>query len=126
MQELKEALAQIEAGLATAELDHAKLTAKIAGLVAERDALERALRRVDGASGEQTAPELTKLTKADAIVRVLQESAEPMRINEIVAALRSGGRPNENYNGVSVYLDTLLSAGRVTRVDRGLYVADRR
>src|SRR5689334_920287 len=106
MQELKEALAKVEAELASAELEHARLTARIAGLVAERDGLARALRRVDGVTDKPGSPDLAQVTKAEAIVRVLRDSAQPMRIGEIVAALQEASRPNENYNGVSVYLDT--------------------
>jgi hypothetical protein len=49
-----------------------------------------------------------------------------MRIGEIVAELKRAGRANENYNGISVYLDGLLSRGRVARVSRGLYTAGAR
>jgi hypothetical protein len=47
----------------------------------------------------------------------------PVRVRkEIVEAMNAVGRV-ETYNGVSVYLDMLLKAGRVIRVSRGRYVA---
>jgi hypothetical protein len=46
-----------------------------------------------------------------------------MRIGDIVRALAAVGRSGENYNGVSVYLDSLLKQKRVERVARGLYKA---
>jgi hypothetical protein len=66
--------------------------------------------------------DITTFTKDRAIVWVLRQSAAPMRIKEIVDAMTATGR-TETYNGVSVYLDTLLKTGRVIRVGRGRYVA---
>lgn len=53
---------------------------------------------------------------------VLRSSDEPMRIWSIVYKLHAVGR-NESYNGISVYLDTLMKQGRIQRVSRGLYRA---
>lgn len=70
----------------------------------------------------ETDPDLLHTTKDRAIVAVLRASEEPMRIWDIVNTLNAAGR-NENYNGISVYLDTLMKQGRIRRVDRGLYGA---
>ena len=91
------------------------------GLRAEPDALAAAMtiRPVDGNSGD---PALVEITKDRAIVAVLRSSEAPLRIGQIRDLLNDAGR-NEHYNGISVYLDTLLKQGRVRRVDRGLYTA---
>jgi hypothetical protein len=59
--------------------------------------------------------------KSLAIVEVLVEQPQPMRIAQIVQALHEAGRTEETYSGVSVYLGNLVKDGSVTRVDRGLY-----
>ena len=95
------------------------MTAKIEGLQAQRDALIRAL----ASEPEPRAKaDIRTFTKDQAIVGVLRQAAGPMRIKEIVEAMTAVGR-TETYNGVSVYLDTLVKTGRVIRVSRGRYVA---
>lgn len=119
---LEEELQGVEAELATALLEEAGLRARIEGLTAQRDSLLTALRRPHRAvTMSESAADLARLTKAGAIVEVLRRSPEPLRINDIVRALSVHGRPDENYNGISVSLNTLLSQHRVVRIDRGLY-----
>ena len=68
-------------------------------------------------------PPLSEMKKDEAIVvEVLKGWGSPLRIGQIVKRLKQAGR-NEHYNGVSVYLNTLLKQGRVRRVGHGLYVA---
>src|SRR5262249_31741343 len=105
--------------LAMTQAEHAQLTAKIEGLQAQRDALIRA---IASKPEDPIKADITTFTKDRAIIAVLRQATGPMRIKEIVAAMNATGRV-ETYNGVSVYLDTLLKAGQVTRVGRGRYVA---
>ena len=105
--------------LAEAQAEHARLTARIEGLQAQRDALARAMAIEPGPSAKA---DITTFTTDRAIVSVLRQSGAPMRIKEIVDAMTAVGR-TETYNGVAVYLDTLLKTGRVIRVGRGRYVA---
>ena len=119
MKELEIDLQRVRDELAVAQAEHARLAARIEGLLAQRDALIRALASEPGPPAKA---DVTTFTKDRAIVAILRQSAGPMRIKEIVEAMTAAGR-TETYNGVSVYLDTLLKAGRVTRVGRGRYVA---
>ncbi len=105
-------------------MEQARLAARIAGLQAQRDALLQALGPVADHGGEGDGPRnLSALPKGDAIVAVLRSAGRPLTISDIVRALHEGGRPGENYNGISVYLQDLLSRDRVHRPSRGLYVA---
>jgi hypothetical protein len=121
--DLEDELERVAAELGTALTEQARLSARIAGLQAESDALVRAL----GASAHAETPDwqrpLSAMTKADAIVAVLRSADHPLSIGAIVEALKAGGRNSESYNGISVYLQDLLSRGRVERPSRGLYVA---
>lgn len=119
MKELEVDLQRVRDELAVTQAQHARLTAKIEGLQAQRDALIRAL----ASEPEPRAKaDIRTFTKDQAIVGVLRQAAGPMRIKEIVEAMTAVGR-TETYNGVSVYLDTLVKTGRVIRVSRGRYVA---
>lgn len=121
--ELNEDLQRLTSEIDELEGQRLRLTAKIRGLRAERDALSEALRAqspgprlVDGDNG------IRQMVKNDAIVAVLRASDSPMRIGEIVSALNATGR-DENYAAISVYLQSLLERGLVDRVARGLYRA---
>jgi hypothetical protein len=107
--------------LESLRLEAARLSARIEGLQAERDALGTAVARQSKVpdNGENRS-DLRRLTIGQAIVEVLRCSPEPMRIREIVDALTSAGR-YANYSSVSVGLQVLLRQERVRRVDRGLY-----
>lgn len=117
-------LEEIDMELAACELEQARLSAKIVGLRAQRDALARhiATQLVPTRdNNDANLPKLRELTNGGAIVEVLRRSAPvPRRIGEIVTALKAAGR-RASYNGVSVDLNALLAQGRVRRVERGLY-----
>jgi hypothetical protein len=119
--DLNKEIEDLDDELASLRLEHARRTARIEGLRAERDALSGAMtiRSVDGGSGD---PPLANLTKDRAIVAALEWSDAPLRIQQIVDLLNEAGR-DEHYNIVTVYLNTLVKDGRVRRVGRGLYVA---
>lgn len=116
--DLQKDLKELDEQLNSLRLEQTRLGARIEGLQAERDALSAALT----VRPVEHDPDLLRMTKDRAIVAVLNSSETPMRIWDIVYALNAVGR-NENYNGISVYLDTLLKQGRVKRVERGLYEA---
>jgi hypothetical protein len=119
---LQTELQEVEENLALARAEQARVAARVEGLTAERDSLASAIQaaaRADAAP--PTRVDMSALTKDRAIVEVLRGSETPMRIKEIVQGLADAGRLHENYNGISVYLDTLLSQKRVRRVERGLY-----
>ncbi len=119
---LEDDLAQVDTDIATARLEAARVAARIEGLLAQRAALAASLERA--ATSLDTAPRgLATAVKSDAIVSVLEHAPQPLRIAQIVGAMQRAGRSGENYNGVSVYLDTLLKQHRVQRVGRGLYTA---
>ncbi|MFG2825810.1 hypothetical protein ACGFX4_41070 [Kitasatospora sp. NPDC048365] len=112
-----EDLARVETELSEAERDRDLLGVRIEGLKAQREALRKLVE-------VSPVPEqsLQDLTKADAIVKILQASEKPMSLGEIADAMTGAGKKT-NSNGASVYIDGLLKAGRVVRVQRGQYRA---
>ena len=112
-----EDLDRVEKELRMAERERDLLGVRIEGLRAQREAL-RKLVEAHAVPGE----DLKDLTKADAIVKILQASDKPMTLGEIAAAVSAAGKETK-YNSVSVYIDGLLKAGRAIRVQRGQYRA---
>ncbi|MFD8483623.1 hypothetical protein [Kitasatospora sp. NPDC059673] len=112
-----EDLARAEKELGEAEREWDLLGVRIEGLRAQRDALRKLVEA-------STAPavEIGDLTKADAIVKILSASGKPMTLGEIAEAMTAAGKKSIS-SGVSVYIDGLLKAGRVVRVQRGQYTA---
>jgi hypothetical protein len=108
-------IAAVEDELREAQLEHARLGAHIEGLKAKRDALKKLS---DATPVSQL--KVQQLTKADAIVAILRQSTQTMSLTEIADALTNAGK-TANANGVSVYIDGLLKAGRVVRVARNQY-----
>ncbi|GGR09780.1 hypothetical protein GCM10010195_75040 [Kitasatospora griseola] len=107
----------MERELGEAEREWDLLGVRIEGLRAQRDAL----RKLVEASAAPTV-ELSGLSKADAFVAVLRASDKPMTLGEIAEAMTAAGKKTVS-SGASVYMDGLLKAGRVVRVQRGLYTA---
>ncbi|MFE3106873.1 hypothetical protein [Kitasatospora indigofera] len=110
-------LQQVEKELQEAQRERDLLGARIEGLKAQLEAL-RKLAQAPLVQGE----EIQELTKADAIVRILQASHKPMALGEIAQAMTDAGKKTTS-NGASVYIDALLKGGRVVRVQRGQYRA---
>jgi chromosome segregation ATPase len=112
-----EDLARIEKDLREAESERDRLSARIEGLKAERDALKKLAEAREG-----PAQEIAGLTKAEAIVKILKASDQSMTLGDMAEAMTAAGKLT-NPNGASVYIDGLLKAGRVVRVKRGHYRA---
>ncbi|MCE3554503.1 hypothetical protein LWC33_23975 [Pseudonocardia sp. RS11V-5] len=118
---LKEELDAVGIELAEARTEYARLGAQIAGLEAQQAALTSAL---TPPLDESFADDAGIQHRTDAIVEVLMAKGAPMSIKEVVADLRGAGRPNENYDNVSVDLAYLAGRNRVKRVRRGVYAAE--
>ncbi|MEU8925328.1 hypothetical protein AB0D10_31070 [Kitasatospora sp. NPDC048545] len=112
-----EDLERVDKELLEAERERDLLGVRIEGLKAQREAL-RKLTEAPLVQGD----EIRDLTKADAMVKILQASTRPLTLGEIARAMTAAGRKT-NSNGASVYIDALLKAGRVVRVQRGQYRA---
>ena len=121
--DLRDDLKQVTEQLSAAHAKRARLDARIRGLIAEREALVATIRETEGLDALEDGDDLAGLRKARAIAAVLGHAGTPLRIQEIVGSLHARGRPNETYNGVSVYLDEMLKKGLVRRIERGLYAA---
>jgi len=121
MDDIRKDLERVTAELAAAEADFARLSARVEGLRAERDALTRAVASLSPTNAV-TAKDIASMVKNDAIVAVLRNAKpQPLRAAGIVDALHRAGRTNEVAQNVSVYLDGLLKQRRVVRVARGEY-----
>lgn len=92
----------------------AESRAQLAGVKAEYAALAD----VDAPKGR-----LVELDRTDAIEAVLRQSSGTMNVQEIIDALKAGGRTDDPTKSVRATLSYLQDAGRVTRVSRGQYTA---
>src|SRR5205823_528849 len=101
--------------LAAAQAEHATLTARIEGLRAQEAALRQAIAAEPGHTRRE---DIVRMTKSDAIVALVDH---PMRIPEVVTALHAAGRPQETYQGVSLYLVDLVTRKRLARLSHGVY-----
>ncbi|WP_331732181.1 hypothetical protein OG592_41295 (plasmid) [Streptomyces avidinii] len=115
MSSYSEDLALVENELREAEREHERLGAHIEGLKAKRDAFKKL-----NAAPADLGSKIQDLPKAEAIVRILKESPKPMSLGDIADTMTAAGKKS-NRNGVSVYIDGLLKAGRVVRVQRNQY-----
>jgi hypothetical protein len=106
----------VEAELAEAQVEQATLTATIEGLKAQQAALRQALAVDNGHHASKE--EIMWMKKADAIVAVVDR---PMRINDVLQALRAAGRDQEAYMAVSMYLADLAKHERLKRISHGVY-----
>lgn len=106
--------------------DVALMTARLAGLRAEVEALEDQLSRATPAASVPTTPggDVQTMPRTDAIVTVLLKAGRPLHIKEVVAALAAAGRRNVNddYGNVSATIQMMLGS-RVRRTSRGYYEA---
>ncbi|MFE6494751.1 hypothetical protein [Streptomyces sp. NPDC057748] len=116
MSTYRDDLARVEKEILDVERERNRLSARLEGLKAERDALEKLNAGMDDHGS------IADLTKADAMVKILKESSTPMSLGEIADAMTTAGKKT-NKNGASVYIDGLLKSGRVARVSRNQYRA---
>lgn len=116
----------IEREFEALDLRRALLRAELAGLEQRRRSLADASARA-GVSGSDArsrqgsgAGEITKLTLVDAVIEVVNESDQALRIDEVVHRLRESGR-DDNAASVSVTLHYAMTNGKIRRVSRGVY-----
>jgi len=108
---------RVRSELAAAEIENARLGAKIKGLRAEAEALTQARAAVNGKSRRTSVPK----PRTDAIVDVIMATGTEMTINDVVAALHDEGRDHESYESVGSDLAYLVDRGRIARLRRGVY-----
>lgn len=89
-------------------------------LADEMVAMTAAEREESGVAQTPPAGDLTKLTLVDAVEHVINESAEPMRIDDVRRRLRELGR-DDRETSVGVTLHHVASKQKIRRVGRALY-----
>jgi hypothetical protein len=114
---LRSELEQVGSELAAAEAQHASISAKIAGLRAQQEALTQAL----SGTGEHGGQASIAKPRTDTIVDVLTAADTEMTIKDVIAALRGKGREHETYDNVAADLAYLADRGRIARLRRGVY-----
>lgn len=108
---------RVRSELAAAEVEYARLGAKITGLRAQAEALGRA-RSTAGSQSRKAGP---AKPRTDAIVDILMAVGNEMTIHDVIAALHDGGREHESYDNVAADLAYLADRGRIARLRRGVY-----
>ncbi|MFN2594084.1 MAG: hypothetical protein ABR579_04240 [Actinomycetota bacterium] len=124
--DIEEEVVKLDAEIATGESDMLQLEARLAGLRAQRDTLARALQRPSLAGDllSATPPvSLRLLSRTDAILDVVRGRARPLTIQEVLNALREGGREETDYQVVATTLNQLARSGRLGKPARGVYGA---
>jgi hypothetical protein len=116
----------IEREFEALDLRRALLKAELAGLEHRRRSLAEAVART-GVTGSEArgrhgsgAPDITKLTLVDAVIHVVNESDEALRIDDVVHRLREFGR-DDNAASVSVTLHYAMTNRKIRRISRGVY-----
>lgn len=117
---------ELERKIEELKLGRILLKAELIGLeqqskaLAEVVATTRAERGASSVAQTPPASDLTKLTLVDAIEYVINESAEPMRIDDVRRRLRKLGRDDDG-TSVGVTLHYAATNQKICRVARGLY-----
>ena len=143
--DFSEELAQLEADIETAQLALARQQADLDALRARRDSLRRSLielerlKTLDDRAREHQSAEirpvpslqivplnwnsvdLSRRQRTDAIVEILELSPKPMRIPEVIEALKITTHEDHEYQVVASTLAFLSRSGRVMNISRGLY-----
>jgi septal ring factor EnvC (AmiA/AmiB activator) len=120
---LQQELERVDSELEAIRGDLIRLEARQAGLRAERDRLAAGIQARPKPTDTAATPPIRDLSKNEAIMAVLKQADHEMSIDEVVTALKSGGRSSENYGVVAIYLGNLAKDGRVRRVRRGYYTS---
>jgi chromosome segregation ATPase len=128
-QEIKEKQAMykaIERELEAIELQRTLLEAELAGLEQRRRSLAAAQSTVAG-EGTTAMPrrnlpatDVTKLTLVDAVLHVINETGEAMRIDDVARRLRELGR-DDNEASIPVTLNYLKTNMKIRWISRGVY-----
>ena len=104
-----------------------RLQAELAGLRAQRNALDRALRDVvqRGEAAARiaagSADDLRGIDRTEAIEQVLRSGKRLMSITDVWEALRAAGRPEPDRQVVASTLNFLHRRGRISKPRRGFY-----
>jgi hypothetical protein len=121
----REALRSLEGEIEEAQAERAQAADALAAcdrrleeLRAEQHGIESYVRRHDPAAIQADG---WKITRIEAVARVLKESDTPLSPGEIVDALVQVGRTDE-MKDVAAALSHLKKRGRATNVTRGLWV----
>ncbi len=130
---LRQLLAETERPLAEAELEVHRLEERIRELQAERYGLQLALARHRGQPDHAPSAESLSragqdrvdsailwqmISRAEAVERVLEESARPLTRQEVVEVLVGCGRNEDTPDAVSAALAYLQRIGRARRAGR--------
>jgi chromosome segregation ATPase len=123
--DLHDELERLNSDLAEAEDESIRLTARISGLRAQRDALAAALaaaRPSDAGTEEPLRLDAIK-KRTEAIETLLRHAGTPMSIDEVKDALNESWHDTSEYPVVASTLNLLHRTGRISKVARGRYVA---
>jgi septal ring factor EnvC (AmiA/AmiB activator) len=104
-----------------------RIQAELAGLKAQRNALDRAMR--DAADRDEAAArvasgavtDLRGVDRTEAIEHVLRAGKRLMSITDVWEALRAAGRPEPDRQVVASTLNFLHRRGRISKPRRGFY-----
>lgn len=117
---------EIELKMEELKLRKTLLRAELIGLEQQSKALAEVVATTGaerGASGVAQVPpasDLAKLTLVDAVEYVINQSAEPLRIDDVRRRLRKLGRDDDG-TSVGVTLHYAATNQKIRRVARGLY-----
>lgn len=122
-----EELREIESKREDAETRKVLIEAELAGLEENRRALQLVIQRQESGSARKFSVssglkpiDIAKLKLVDAVVAVIDESPEPMRVDDVERRFRELGR-SQDVPSVNMTLAYAHNTGRIRRVSRGVY-----
>jgi chromosome segregation ATPase len=124
---LQDELMSIDERIEARSTELVRLQAELAGLRAQRNALDRALRDVvqRGEAAARiaagSADDLRGIDRTEAIEQVLRSGKRLMSITDVWEALRAAGRPEPDRQVVASTLNFLHRRGRISKPRRGFY-----
>lgn len=124
---LQDELTTIDERIEARATELVRIQAELAGLRAQRNALDRALRDVadrDEAAARAASGVVTDLRgidRTEAIEQVLRSGKRLMSITDVWEALRAAGRPEPDRQVVASTLNFLHRRGRISKPRRGFY-----
>lgn len=127
--DLQDEIERLDGEVEVAEMELVQVTARLAGLRAQRDAYMNELaaradkQRPVAAHPLPQMPDLRALDRTDAIIEVLGRAGRTMSIQEVWDALKAAGRSEASYQAIASTLSFLERADRVLKPSRGRYAA---